>query len=135
MNETQELGNCVTRPYVLQVWLQNPCVGVATQSISQRTVRVYSADMPATIFGPDIFVVLIFLLLAIGMPIWTLVDILFRRPEVFAVTHLSKTTWVGLTMGLVLVALFIPLLRIVTAGFCLNYLIRVRPKLKFRDNQ
>ena len=96
---------------------------------------MYPADMPATVFGPDIFVVLIFLLLAIGIPIWTFVDILIRRPEVFAVTHLSKTTWVGLTMGLILAAFFLPLMRIVTTGFCLNYLIRVHPKLKFHDNQ
>jgi hypothetical protein len=91
--------------------------------------------MPATIFGPDIFVVLIFLLLAIGMPMWTFVDILLRRPEVFAAARLSKTMWVGLTMGPVLAAFFIPLMRIVTTGFCLNYLTRVRPKLKFHVNQ
>jgi hypothetical protein len=27
-------------------------------------------------------------------------------------------------------AIFIPLMRIVTVGFCLNYLFRVRPKLR-----
>ena len=90
------------------------------------------SDMPATIFGPDILVVLTFLLLAIGMPMWTLVDILFRRPEVFVIRRLSKTVWLVLTMGLVLAALFIPLMRIVTTGFCLNYLIRARPTLKFQ---
>ena len=119
----------------LQERVQNLCVGIVAQSTPQQTVCVYPAVMPATIFGPDIFVALIFLLLAIGMPIWTFVDILFRRPEVFAITRLSKTVWIGLTMGLVLAALFIPLMRIVTAGFCLNYLLRVRPKLKFQSKQ
>ena len=124
--------NCSLR---IQERVQNLCVRIVAQSTSQKTVYVYPAVMPATIFGPNIFVALIFLLLAIGMPIWTFVDILFRRPEVFAITRLSKTVWIGLTMGLVLAALFIPLMRIVTAGFCLNYLIRVRPTLKFDDNQ
>ncbi len=98
-------------------------------------VRVYSAVMYAAILGPDLFVVLIFVLLAIGIPIWTLIDILSRRPELFTRTGLSKTTWVGLTIGLELAALFIPLMRIVTAGFCLNYLFRVRLKLKSNSKQ
>ncbi len=98
-------------------------------------LRVYSALMYAAIFGPDLLVVLIFVSLAIGMPIWALIDILFRRAEVFTSTALSKTTWVGLTVGLEMASIFIPLMRLVTAGFCLNYLFRVRPKLKFRSKQ
>jgi hypothetical protein len=96
-------------------------------------VRMYSENMPAAIFGPNLLVVLIFLLLTVGMPIWTFVDILSRRPQVFAITGLNKTTWIGLTMGLELAALLIPLMRIITAGFVLNYLFRVRPKLKFHS--
>ncbi len=92
--------------------------------------RVYSALMCAAIFGPDLFVVLIFVLLAIGIPIWTLVDVLSPRSDLFIDTALSKTTWIGLAVGQDLAAIIIPLMRIVTAGFCLNYLFRVRPKLK-----
>jgi len=91
--------------------------------------------MNAAIFGPDLLVVLFIMVLIMGMPIWAFVDILSRRSEFFTTTGLTKMTWVGLTMGLELAAILIPLMRIVTAGFVLNYLFRVRPKLRLQSEQ
>jgi len=91
---------------------------------------VYSAVMAAAIFGPTFLVVLAFVLLAVVLPLWTFVDILRRRRDVFSATGLTKTAWIGLTTGLTVATFVLPFMGLITVGFCLNYLFRVRAKLK-----
>jgi hypothetical protein len=86
--------------------------------------------MSAAIFGPTFLVVLAFVLLAVALPLWTFVDILRRRRDVFSATGLTKTAWIGLTTGLTVATFVLPFMGLITVGFCLNYLFRVRAKLK-----
>jgi hypothetical protein len=88
--------------------------------------------MLASIYGPNTFVVLVVVLLILGMALWAVIDIASRPPTDFSGTGLNKSTWLALTVGLEVAALFLQIVGLVAAGFVINYLFRVRPKLRSR---
>ncbi len=79
--------------------------------------------MLAEIFGPDIFIVGLVVLVGLGIPIWAIVDIAGRPDTAFSSAGSSKTTW------LLQILIFTLLCGVVGFVLAVYYLVVVRPKV------
>lgn len=78
----------------------------------------------AAISGADLLILLLVLLVAIGVPIWAIVDAATRPAGAFSDTGSNKTTWIVLIVAFWLVGL-----GFLVGGF---YLLFTRPKVRRR---
>jgi len=79
--------------------------------------------LSGVVFGPDLLIVLLVVLIPIGLSIWAIVDVSSHSKHDFSEAGSSKTAWI------VVIALFT-----IFYGFgsliAIYYLIRVRPKVR-----
>lgn len=80
--------------------------------------------MEAMIFGPDLVVVLLFLVIFWGLPIWAVVDAASQTSSSFRAAGSSKSFWI--TLIIVFMFFFAPI-GIILA---LVYLLSVRPRVR-----
>ena len=76
------------------------------------------------IFGPDLLIVLIVILVLIGVPIWAILDASSRSSEAFHSAGSSKIAWI---VAIAVLTLFFGPIGVVLAAI---YLVWVRPRVK-----
>jgi hypothetical protein len=74
------------------------------------------------VFGPDLLVVLLVLLLGVGVPLWAVADAASRPPVAFYSAGSNKVAWIA-----VLVVAFLIGIGFLLGGF---YLLFTRPKVR-----
>ena len=77
---------------------------------------------PASVFGPDVLVVLVILVYGLAVPIWAVVDAATRPAGAFASAGSNKTIWI-----VAIVVAWLVGLGFFLAGF---YLLFTRPKVR-----